>query len=100
MKQKEKLIELLNVDLSGCEGDPLEEAAEYLINNGVVVLPCKVGDTVYQIYKETVWNDEYRMSYHYELCVRKVPFRIEMTSAIEKTVFLTREEAEAALKGE
>lgn len=35
MKDREKLIDLLNVDMSGCNGDYAEEMADYLITNGV-----------------------------------------------------------------
>ena len=59
----------------------------------LLVLPCKLGDTVYQ-------TDGVRL---YESTVRSVIFDTENVSfdecAIGKTVFLTREEAEAALKG-
>lgn len=47
MTERERLIELLNVDMSGCDGDYAEEMADYLIANGVIVQPCKVGETVY-----------------------------------------------------
>ena len=33
--------------------------AEYLITNGVIVPPCKVGDTVYYIH-ETYWDKNYK----------------------------------------
>ena len=37
MIHREKLIELLNVDMSGCVGDFAEEMADYLVANGVRV---------------------------------------------------------------
>lgn len=51
MTDREKLIELLGwkyncVDRNRC----LNEQADYLIANGVIVSPCKVGDTVYTSY--------------------------------------------------
>lgn len=49
MTQKDKLIALLNTDISGCEGDYAEEMADHLLHNGVIVPPCKVGDTVYPL---------------------------------------------------
>ena len=59
----------------------------------LVVLPCKGGDKVYQ-------TDGVRL---YESTVRSVIFDTENVAfdegPIGKTVFLTREEAEAALKG-
>ena len=49
---KERLIELLKntPDLDTLFGNEWEEAADYLLANGVIVPPCKVGDTVYIIY--------------------------------------------------
>ena len=59
----------------------------------LVVLPCKVGDKVYQ-------TDGVRL---YESTVRSLIFDTENVAfdegAIGKTVFLTREEAALALKG-
>lgn len=49
MTERERLIELLNVDMSGSNGAWDEELAEYLLDNGVVVLPCKLDDTVFVI---------------------------------------------------
>lgn len=125
MNQREKLFELLlkhkkieggcGFNCAGCkyfesEYCRTEMLADYLIANGVVVLPCKVGDTVYRIprsairkytvvyigisadpfasYVNIAW---YRDVHHFEtLSVR--------FDEIGKTVFLTREEAEEALK--
>ena len=44
---RDRLIKLLNTDMGGCDGDYAEELADYLIANGVIVPPCKVGDTVF-----------------------------------------------------
>lgn len=63
-------------------------------NGRLIVLPCKVGDRVYQ-------TDGIRI---YESTVRQLIFDTENIAfdvyAIGKTVFLTREEAETALKEE
>ena len=57
------------------------------------VLPCKVGDTVYQIDAERVYESE----------VKWIIFDCDDIAfderAIGGSIFLTREEAEAALKG-
>ena len=66
----------------------------------LVILPCKVGDTVYRITRHLVDVSRYRMEWELETIIEAVKFRIEMTNAIGKTVFLSRETAEAALKGE
>lgn len=49
---RDELAKLLRVDLSGSDGDPAEEIAEYLISQGVVLLPFRieVGMPVYLLY--------------------------------------------------
>lgn len=45
---RDRLIELLSIKIYPREGvNPAEVVADYLIDNNVIVLPCKVGDTVY-----------------------------------------------------
>lgn len=71
-----RIVELMNADSKG----------------RLVVLPCKVGDTVYRI-----WGTEHR-----EICEHKlahIAYVISWTPLFGKTVFLSREEAEAALRG-
>jgi hypothetical protein len=59
-KQRERLVELLNEATFGVNvhtladhlsRETIDRVAEYLMANNVVVLPCKVGDTVYCIWK-------------------------------------------------
>lgn len=102
MSERERLVELLlesepikERDLDdGWEDNEISDIADYLLENGVVVLPCKVGDTVYQtdtagqIYASTVKNIIYDTS--------SIAFD---ERAIGTTVFLTKEQAEKALKG-
>ena len=68
------------------------DIAEHLLANGVIIPPCKVGDTVYQI-------DGVRV---YESTIKNVIYDTNGVAfdedAIGTTVFLTREEAEKALK--
>ena len=93
--------------------------ADYLLANGVIVPPCKVGDTVYVIEpctcyndydkecvhrrtKATKWIDIVRLPQkHHKKCLKlfERPFKIEYLNKIGKTVFLSREEAERALEG-
>jgi hypothetical protein len=40
------LCDVCNRPPEDCEGCTNEQLADYLLENGVVVLPCKVGDTV------------------------------------------------------
>ena len=68
----------------------LENAEE---EGRLVVLPCKVGDIVYKIMcqRDNFDDRPYRI-------ITSVNFRLDMADDIGKTVFLTREEAEKALK--
>ena len=78
--------------------------ADHLLANGVIVPPCKVGDTVYRISKRYgEWCVLPRMvsSMTYSLDhLYRVVWCIHTTADdyLGKTVFLTREEAEAALE--
>lgn len=63
----------------------------------LVILPCKIGDTVYEVVKKRVDLTGYRMEWGWETVVEAVKFRIGMLDSVGKTVFLTREEAESVL---
>lgn len=94
MNEKERLVELLDQNCGYVEEQKAEMLADYLLENGVIVSPVKVGDTVYQtdtagrIYASTVKNIIYDTS--------SIAFD---ERAIGITVFLTKEEAEKVLKG-
>lgn len=113
MTDREKLLKILK-DNSSCRYNSclnccaekdcfMQQVATELIDAGVIVLPCKVGDTVYQIAngwricesKITwfYWDKDYKRIV-YE-CNTDLAFSEE---AIGKSVFLSKEEAEAALK--
>jgi hypothetical protein len=107
---KEKLKELLIKADENAAGkmitdykDAIDDIADYLLANGVVVTPCKVGDTVWfirngKIIETTV--DKIVLK-HRGLHLKLSCNGMYETScnSIGKTVFLSREEAEAALKG-
>lgn len=123
MNERERLIELIddfgddvalcdvcNRPREDCEGCTNEQLAEYLVENGVVVLPCKVGDTVYEICERRrsgKWQKAIveRVVHGIEIGIDKIlTARCGTTtyvylSRLGETVFLTREEAEKALKG-
>lgn len=131
MTDKKRLIELLDKfgdgitfcdicdrpadDCEACKNDML---AEYLLEHGVLLLPCKVGDTVYKCvfskngkgyfveYKVVGFHlgefpnsrgqkrNEYLIIYHEVTdCIRHLNLK-----ELGETVFLTREETEQALK--
>ena len=90
-----------------CGGfDRLRELAEADKDGRVVVLPCKVGDTVWRIVRDGephITRDEVRDMYFADdmtPCIELVGGRVTFTEKFGKTVFLSREEAEKAMKGE
>lgn len=82
------------------------ELADVLLASGVIVPPCRVGEVVWgrDVEPQTVMSIEHFSSKVIHLhCISPVT-GIRHTFAVGKrslgkTVFLTREEAEAALKG-
>ena len=94
--------------------------ATHLIANGVIVPPCKVGQTVYVIEpctcfngyrtfeechhrrtKATKWVDVVMVkNRHHNRCMKlfERPYKPEYIFKVGKTVFLTKEEAEQKLK--
>ncbi len=106
-ERRERLMDIINqtsIELYRSEYDELVDA---LIDNGVILPPVKVGQTVWclidnfngavdgKIYEYTIRSD----GLAYFRFTRNGYFTgSAMEDAIGKTVFLTREEAEAALK--
>ena len=96
---RERLIDLLKqVDEYGSALGACSEKADYLIGRGVIVLPCKVGDIVYQtdgvrIYELTILDISlHKNKPYYE--TESIDFDDD---AIGKSIFLTRQEAERKL---
>ena len=118
MDVREKLVKLLKTSPTRNGYTDLGDIADHLIAHGVVVLPCKIGDKVYVNYiygrnkiitdsqmvcsiKQTVGvNDE---SY-WKVCVKQkkekgyIVYHEYTEDDFGKTVFLSREEAEASLR--
>ena len=92
-------------EFDGLPIDRLRELAEADKDRRVVVLPCKVGDTVWRIVRDGephITRDEVRDMYFADdmtPCVELVGGRVTFTEKFGKTVFLSREEAEKALRG-
>ena len=118
MNQRDRLVELLQnipCDYIRVEGDDCgwlemeyDEIADYLIAKGVIVPPCKVGDTVYRLAcnedgnEWTIadfWEVVKFEAYDDELWVVDDSDNYFKEEDIGKTVFLTREDAEKALEG-
>lgn len=82
--------------------------ADYLLENGVVVLPCKVGDVVYSIDENCVGEVDVEYIHWLKNRIwefygwrRRGSYRTGFffrEADIGKTVFLTKEEAEKALE--
>ena len=94
----------LEAQALGVEPSRLRELAEADKDGRCVVLPCKVGDTVWRIIRDGephITRDEVRDMYFADdmtLCVELVGGRVTFTEKFGKTVFLSREEAEKALR--
>ena len=78
-----------------------EKAAEFLIDNGVIVPPCKIGDIIYSI-----WEDDEGVLQIDEIEVLDVSAQKIWIGGgyfgydeIGKNVFLTCEEAERTIRG-
>ena len=112
MTDRDRLIELIQNAVNGCARHWAEIIADYLLANGVIVLPCKVGDTVYYI--EGAYYNSIRQTAR-PIKVTEISWKAGRSgkdlgfaliangtrykfSSIGKTVFLTKEEAEQALK--
>ena len=108
---RDRLIELLEDTLQEWECDvqseTLSQIAEHLIENGVIVPPCKVGDTVYDIctiFDESTLKSKTIIKPRIIDFVSKVGFIIESKGLVigekdfGKTVFLTKDEADKKLE--
>ena len=101
---KDRLIDLIQKSVNGCARHWAEIIADYLLKNGVILPPCKVGDTVYYLKRNYHTHMEKVTSGKVEgititpngICLyvdthaNKLPYG--------KRVFLTSEKAEQALK--
>lgn len=87
----------------GQEADWLEELKRYrdLEDQGrLLVLPCKVGDLVYEIIEETVPNRYFYINEWpvQDVSMRAVKYADEWEPYDYENLYFTREEAEAAMK--
>lgn len=119
-KQRERLVELLNEATFGVntqtladhlKKETIERVADYLMSNNVVVLPCKFDGSqkVYYpvaktsvIYETRVWalgvDEDGDMVINPEEYTDKVKAFSMRGVEFGKTVFFTKEEAEAKLR--
>ena len=64
----------------------------------LIILPCKIGDTIYRVCKKKYDVDGYGMQWEEDWGIVTNSFHLGMFHEIGKNVFLTREEAEEVLK--
>lgn len=114
---RKRLIELLNQVANDVSKFPTDNfigsLADYLIANGLVVPPCKVGDKIFFVHDMCDENGEEYVEISNGWCVS---FSLDglwmycrydgdltmwhcITNDLGQTVFLNREDAERALKG-
>lgn len=112
MSERERLVELLQ-EWGNKENDGVraESIADYLFENGVIVPPVTIGQTVYEIQQDRTLQKWYVygiIKYDGQEWAAKAKNNknkwnyIDRTFAFRlfgKTVFLTKEAAEKALKG-
>ena len=110
MTERERLIELIGqskaMESSGIDCKVSDEyIADYLLANGVIVPPYKVGDIVYVITDKLYWKVKvrsvwYRKSEWVEDDFVAVEYEDgEIKSFYGREIYFTKEEAEQALKG-
>ena len=110
MTERERLIEICDTNNGWVDEVPAEKFADYLLANGVIVPPCKVGDMVWLIkslnWQRTEWGiKEGKISMIQQKADKSWKFRITENHSVSdytvdkigKTVFLAKEEAEKAL---
>lgn len=104
MTQRDRLIELIQSAVDGCARHWAEVIADKLLANGVIVPPVKVGDTVYE-HEYSVCDTDVGGFWTEEVVPTQVrgiavltEYDYHTLDNFGKTVFLTREEAEAALE--
>ena len=90
--------------LDGAKGkipNRLRDLAEADEDGRVVVLPCKVGDTLFRVFAGEILEHKVRNMRYLAIQERwdidTTPFCPYVESSIGKTIFLTHEEAERAL---
>ena len=112
MNDRDRLIELLTDNLPRCGNLPhwdnplqlscdeqVERIADHLLANGVIIPPCKVGDTVYCIEYNLMLVDEYTVDgYTFKNSKLALYVRSGIYSTVVSEWYLTKEEAERVLK--
>jgi hypothetical protein len=90
--QPSEARKILNLATKLKEYEDLEEQGR------LIKLPCKVGDTVYEITGATTRGYDWKYLTYEKAYVHGTVFNLGRLNDIGKTVFLTKSEAEAKLK--
>lgn len=107
MTDKEKLIQILqraerkvkDINPNMPLNEWLDIYADELLAEGVIVPPCKVGDTVWEINTDNPFDEDLRvMEAKVERFFIGTSVDLHCMDCVGKTVFLSKEEAEAKLK--
>lgn len=114
MTERDKLIDLIteaNIKLFGSQKSFVEFIADYLLENGVITLPCKLYDTVYllvkgraEVFEATVRRFSINQKCELIIVIEHKEDGWFKTgnykwSSFGKWVFLNKKEAENALAG-
>ena len=100
---RERLIELIQDSVGGCARHWAEVIADYLLANGVIVPPCKVGDTFYGV-NGTSYDTYYAYEFKWGKRNGDGDYVLTLITVYDmefiwgEEAFLTKEEAENALK--
>ena len=112
MTDRDRLIELVDKAKEEYAGDVTDHTetdyiVKTLLNEGVIVPPCKVGDKIYMLVTRHTVCFEYpngkmqrvenQHTFIKETCLTKANF-FKVLDDFGKTIFLTKEEAEQKLK--
>ena len=117
-KQRKSLAELIGKAERSIWGKSIDgikgkraAIADYLLDNGVIILPCNVGDTVYKIIPKCspgFGMCPYSGGYGSSRCkesprtckayIEEVEFNMSLYDYMDESVFLTKETAEKALE--
>lgn len=121
---RDRLIELIQNSVNGCARYWAEVIAGHLLENGVIVPPCNVGEEIWVIEREdgeaidvlgcmflaqskgcviaTSYINDYDLDETIEYHINKTQDNLDTNLMVypAEDCYMTREEAEQALKGE
>ena len=91
-------------EFEGLPIDRLRELAEADKDGRVVIPPCKIGDKLYRVFAGEIFEHRVGSMKYFAIQgqwdIETYPFCPYVESSIGKTIFLTREEAEACIGGD